>query len=498
MLKKRAGRVCVALAGAGMFDAASTGNARFIEFRLDSMPEPQAAFKALSCCSPVQSGTTAIATCRRKAFGGGFEGTAAEQVDILTDAARAGCLLVDIEVETAEELGVGALARLREAGAAVIVSWHDFAATPDLEAVLERMRPFAPDFYKVVPTAQSLRDSLRLLDLLETHGRGGNLIAMSMGLRGVLTRVLGPRFGSVFTFASADGTEGTAPGQLSVSELRDLYRIEAITPKTTVYAVAGQPIGGSKSPLMHNTAFAVTGMDAVYLPLETADATELQEVLERLNVRGLSATMPLKESVLPLLTRTDDSVTAMRACNTLLRYADGALAGFNTDIGGIVGPLARNMELKGGRVLVIGAGGAARAAVYGLRQCGAEVWVLNRTVSRAEMLAMEFGAHVQDRELLKSTHFDAMVHTTPYGMRNQIMEPPMEPEEMNCKLFFDTVYNPMETPLIQAAKARGIVTIPGVAMFVEQGVRQFEIWTERAAPEGDMLRVVVDALEAGR
>ena len=450
----------------------------------------------LRACLDERPGMIAIATCRRTAFGGAFDGSAKEQVGVLVAAARAGCVLVDIEGETAEELGSRALEALRAAGAAVIVSWHDFAATPDLEAVYARMRPFAPDFYKIVPTARSLRDSLRVVDLLEKHGRGGDLIAMAMGFKGVLTRVLGPKYGSVFTFAAADGSEGTAPGQVSVGELRQLYRMDAITVKTAVYGVAGQPVTGSKSPLMHNTAFAATGTDAVYLPLETADATELQDVVERLDLRGLSVTMPLKEAVIPLLTHVDSTVREMGACNTILRYADGALAGFNTDIAGIVGPLQRRMELKGARVLVLGAGGAARAAVYGLVGAGAQVWVLNRTVDRAQMLVVEFGAHLQHRERLAQSHFDAIVHTTPYGMKGQAIDAPMTQAEMNCGVFFDTVYNPVETPLLREAEARGIETIPGVAMFVEQGVRQFELWTEQDAPEGEMLRVVVDALEA--
>jgi 3-dehydroquinate dehydratase/shikimate dehydrogenase len=249
------------------------------------------------------------------------------------------------------------------------------------------------------------------------------------------------------------------------------------------------------SPRMHNTALASAGMDAVYLPLETSDVGELQEVIERLHVRGLSITMPLKETVLPLLSRRDRGVEQMAACNTLLRYDDGNLAGFNTDVGGIVGPLERRMSLQGARVLVLGAGGAARAAVFGLMDRGAKVSLLNRTAERAEALAAESGARVQPRETLQQVDFDIIVNSTPYGMRGQAMEAPISEAEMNCRIFFDLVYNPIETPLVAMARARGADVIPGVAMFVEQGVRQFEIWTERTAPEGEMLRVVREALD---
>jgi 3-dehydroquinate dehydratase/shikimate dehydrogenase len=497
-LPSSAGRVCVAISGDGMIALAeqTARNHAFLEFRLDSVAEPAAMLPSLREFLNGRGDVTAVATCRRKAFGGDFDGTAQEQVSILEEAARAGCRLVDIEVETAEELGGAAIAMLRDAGATVILSWHDFKATPDLEPVLARMRPFSPDIYKIVPTAQTLRDALRVIDLLQRHGEAGDLVAMSMGFKGTLTRVLGPRFGSLFTFAAAEGHAGTAPGQVSLSVLRDLYRVESISSGTPIYAVAGEPITGSMSPRMQNTAFASASMDAVYLPLETSDATELQEVIERLDIRGLSITMPLKEAVMPMLTFRDRSVEQAGACNTLLRHRDGSIAGFNTDIAGIVEPLARRIRLEEARVLVLGAGGAARAAVHGLTERSAKVFLLNRTVERAEMLAAEAGAQVQPRETLPETYFDAIVNSTPYGMRNQTMGAPILPGEMNCTLFFDLVYNPVETPLIATARARGADIIPGVAMFVEQGVRQFELWTERTAPQGEMLRVVLEALNA--
>ena len=497
-LRTRAGRVCVALAGLGMLDLATTAvqENSFFEFRLDSVENPSGLLAEISEFLKAHTNVTAIATCRRTSNGGGFDGTAAQQIALLAEAARSGCMLADVEVETAEELGVMGPQTLRDAGAAVILSWHDFAATPDLDAVLERLQAFAPDFLKIVPTAQSLLDSVRLVDLLERHAATGRLIAMSMGQRGVLTRILGPRFGSAFTFASPDGAEGTAPGQISAGTLKDLYRVESITANTAVYAVAGSPIGASLSPRMQNTALHSAGIDAVYLPVETADARELLHVVERLDIRGLSITMPLKEAVLPLLTHRDRTVVEMGACNTIVRRPDGKLAGYNTDVAGIVQPLERVMSIQGKRVLVLGAGGAARAAVFGLRERGADVFLLNRTASRAAALAQESGAHVQPRSTLLATHFDILINSTPYGMRGKQMEAPITPSEMNCSLFFDLVYNPVETPLIRAAAERGIAVIPGVAMFVEQGVRQFFLWTGQVAPEGDMLRVVTEALSA--
>ncbi|MGI4853284.1 MAG: shikimate dehydrogenase [Janthinobacterium lividum] len=497
-LRARAGIVCVALAGADLLRIAkeTARRYRFVEFRLDSLPDPSACLPDLANFLASHPQVTAIATCRRHAFGGAFQGTAEEQFEILIGAAKAGCELVDAEVETAEELGPDMLNVVRDAGAAAMLSWHDFSGTPDLLPVYDRLSAFQPDFVKIVPTAKTLTDSLRLLDLLEASGGTGRLVAMSMSFHGVLTRVLGPRYGSAFTFAAPDGNEGTAPGQVSAATLCELYRIEQISRGTALYAVAGSPIGASLSPLMHNTAFRAAGMDAVYLPLETADPQELQMVMQRLNIRGLSITMPLKETVLPLLNTREAAVTSMAACNTLLRQDDGTLSGFNTDVAGIVGPLEQRLSLKGKRVLILGAGGAARAAAFGLRERGAEVFLLNRTAARAEALAAESGAQVQPRGTLAATHFDILINSTPYGMRGKQIDSPISPDEMKCDLFFDLVYNPLETPLMLIAKEADIETIAGAAMFVAQGVRQYELWMGGKAPQAEMLQVVEDALRA--
>lgn len=494
-LHQRAGRICVAVSGPDMSALAeqTLPACRFLEFRLDSVPDPAAQLPALREFLAANPQATAVATCRRQPYGGGFTGTAQQQIEILTEAAKSGCQLIDIETETAEELGTAALEQLRAAGAAVILSWHDFQGTPALVPQLERMAPFAPDFRKIVPTATTLTEALQLIDLLETHGKDGRLIAMSMGFRGTLTRVLGPRFGSLFTFASPEGNAGTAPGQVSLSTLQHLYRAESITAETAIYAVAGLPITGSLSPRMHNTAFREAKLDAVYLPLETDVPTELLAVVDRLNIRGLSITMPLKETILPHLAISDSAVQQMQTCNTLVRIPEG-FAGYNTDVPGIVGPLQRAIPLADAKILILGAGGAARAAVFGLRDAGAHVYLLNRTHSRAEALAAEAGVHAIRREDLAAHTFEAIINSTPYGMKNQAMEAPISSDELRAKVFFDLVYNPVETPLLQLAQQNGLHTIPGVEMFVEQGTRQFTYWTGQPAPRNAMQQAVLDAL----
>jgi 3-dehydroquinate dehydratase/shikimate dehydrogenase len=205
-------------------------------------------------------------------------------------------------------------------------------------------------------------------------------------------------------------------------------------------------------------------------------------------------TMPLKEEILSQLAKTDAVSAKVGASNTIVRGADGKLFGFNTDVGAVLRPLERRLSLKGARVLVLGAGGAARAAVFGLVDKGAEVLILNRTPEAAQQLAREAKAKSIKREQVAKSKFDVILNATPAGMRDLKLQSILEPEELNTRLVFDMVYNPVDTPLVRMARERNIAVITGVEMFVQQGARQFEIWTGKPAPEEEMLRVVVHAL----
>jgi 3-dehydroquinate dehydratase / shikimate dehydrogenase len=467
----------------------------FLELRLDSLEKPQLVTGRLKQFLADRPLITMIATCRRKANGGDFADSAEEQMEHLLAAAKSGCQIVDIEIESAEALKASALDKLREAGCVVMLSFHDFNGTPDLDAVYDRLAIFSPDFYKIVSTAKSLPDNLKVTALLEKHAEDANLVALAMGSFGVLTRILGPRFGSVFTFGAATLGEETAPGQVAARTLTELYRMDGIEASTRIYGVAGSPVGSSLSPLMINTAFRRETVNAVYVALETGDVKDLLKVMEQLPIHGVSVTMPLKTDILAHLEKTDPLSAKIGACNTVVRAQDGKLYGFNTDVGGIVGPLERRIPLRGAKVLVLGAGGVARAAVFGLKDKGAEVSILNRTPEKAQKLARQAGAKVMRRDQLAKTRFDVVINATPYGMLGQKIEAPITAEELNTGLLFDLVYNPIETPLVRLARSKGIAVVLGVEMFVQQGARQFEIWTGKPAPQEEMLRVVLHALK---
>src|SRR5580704_13170187 len=203
--------------------------------------------------------------------------------------------------------------------------------------------------------------------------------------------------------------------------------------------------------------------------------------------------MPLKQEIMAHLEKTDPLSAKIGACNTVLRAQDGKLYGFNTDVAGITGPLEKRLSLRGAKVLVLGAGGAARAAVFGTRDKGADVFILNRTSEAAQKLARQAGAKVLRRDALAKSSFDVIINATPVGMTGiktaQILE-----GQLNARLVFDLVYNPLETPLLRLARQQNIPIITGIEMFVQQGARQFEIFTGKPAPEEEMLRVVIHAL----
>lgn len=498
-LRSRMSRVCVAITGATaqeMIDKAESvvRENPFIEFRLDYLPDPLAAIPKFQEFLYERSEITAIATCRRVAGGGRFRGTPTDAFEILTSAAKAGFHLLDLEIETAEAVKHQQVEAVRSIGAGLILSSHDFDGTRDLDRTFHRLAVFDPDFYKIVSTAKSLYDNVVMKKFLEHISDSANVIGICMGEQGFISRIIGVRAGSVFTFAAATEGQETAAGQVTARTLLETYRIEHIDASTKIYGVAGNPIRHSLSPAMLNSAFRRETINGVFLALDTRKLSDLLKLVHETPIQGLAVTMPFKQEIMPFLAKTDAVSEKIGACNTVVRAQDGRLFGFNTDVGGIVRPLERRLQLRGAKVLVLGAGGAARAAVFGLVEKGADVTILNRTPETAQKLARQAKAHSIRRDQVAKTHFDVIVNATPAGMAGQKLEMILHPEELNARLVFDTVYNPIDTPLIRTARERGIAVITGVEMFVQQGARQFEIWTGKPAPEEEMLRVVLHAL----
>jgi len=502
LLPLRLPRVCVAVIGADANELVDKAEAlvrdnpdnSFFEFRLDYLAKPVLALPRIKRFRETHPGTVVIATCRRVISGGKFRGSIASQLDVLSKAIVAGCQLVDVDLQTASKCKPGQLQRLRER-AALILSFHDFRGTKKLDETLEKMLAFPADFYKVVSTATTLSDNVTMIKFLAKQSDKHSLVGMCMGEQGFISRVLGVRAGSVFTFASVSPGEETAPGQATAQELRSVYRIEQVDAATRVYGVAGDPVAHSLSPVIMNTAFRRENVNAVYLALHAKALKDLLHCVREIPIQGISVTMPYKQAIVSHLDNTDSHTTKIGACNTVVRAQDGNLYGFNTDAAGVVRPLEKRLStLEGARILVLGAGGAARAAVFGLKERGCEVYILNRSASPAKKVARQARARFIKRADLKKLAFDVIINATPVGMGNS-RETPLQDKEINARYVFDMVYDPPETKLLKLARERGAQVIPGIEMFVHQAARQFEIWTGKPAPWDEMLRVVMLTLQ---
>ncbi len=491
-------RVCLAVTASDPTDLVekAEGLVRdnpFLEFRLDYLSRPGLAIPKLKYFLEIHPHAVVIATCRRSANGGKFKGPIAAQLDVLTKAAAAGCQLVDVEFQTAQKVKPDQLQKLRSR-AALILSFHDFRATRKLEDTLAEMKKYPADFYKVVSTATTLYDNVAMMKFLEKESDRHSLVGLCMGEQGLISRVLGVRAGSAFTFAAVNLNEQTAPGQVTARELQSVYRIEQVDAATRVYGVAGDPIAHSLSPVIMNTAMRRENVNGVYLALHAKTVKDLVACVRDIPIHGLSITMPYKEEILEYLDNNDSHTAKIGACNTVVRAQDGKLYGFNTDTAGVVRPLEQRLVIENARVLVLGAGGAARAAVWGLKERGAEVFILNRSAAPAQKLARQAHVRTVKRPDLKKLSFDVIINATPVGMEN-LRESPLEENEINAKYVFDMIYDPPETRLLKLAKARGAQIIPGIEMFVHQAARQFEIWTGKPAPWDDMLRAVTITLQ---
>jgi 3-dehydroquinate dehydratase / shikimate dehydrogenase len=316
-----------------------------------------------------------------------------------------------------------------------------------------------------------------------------------MGELGFPSRVLSPVFGGVYSYAAPIFAEGTAAGQVCAGSLRHLYRVDRLGKSAKVYGVIADPIRHSISPAVHNRAFQSRRIDAVYLPFLVTPALlrDCFLLAERLPLTGFSVTIPHKQKIIRYLDAVDPVARRIGAVNTVWRKA-GKWRGANTDAAGITVPLARLLRLQNSSVLIVGNGGAARGAAFALSDAGAKVALTGRNPDRVRSLAKICGAEVLPREKLESRCFDAVVHATPLGMFPHVNECFFN-GKIPASIVFDLVYNPMETALLRKAREQGKTAVPGLEMFIEQAVRQFEIWTGESAPRAAMQKAALEALE---
>jgi len=314
-----------------------------------------------------------------------------------------------------------------------------------------------------------------------------------MGEIGLPARVLALREGSALAYAPV--AAATAPGQIPMRDMKELYRAHELTRSTRVFGVIGNPVGHSLSPLLHNTGYIMARRDAVYLPFLVENLKDFLKTLPAFGVQGFSVTLPHKQTIFAHLDDVEPLAEKIGAVNTVTVRKDGSLYGSNTDYLGVLRALEKKMKLRGSGVVIYGAGGSARAAAFALTHAGAHVFICARRAEAARKLAKAVGGEAIPRSVLRSQEFAALLNATPTGMFPQERVSPLTPGELNCSLVMDLIYRPIRTKLLRLAAARKIMCVSGVEMFLAQGFAQWEHWMGSGAPEASMRSAVLRALK---
>ena len=464
----------------------------FLEFRLDFLDQPLKGAEAIKGFLEQYPDCILLATCRRHQNHGKFNGSIEDQLSVLEAAVRSGAQSIDVEIETAE-VSQDRLHNFR-GRTQIIVSYHNFEATPPMDTVLGRVMKVQADAFKVVTTARKPSDNVRVLAAAKALPKQ-KLIVLAMGEMGFPTRVLSPVFGGLYTYAAPGYSQGTAAGQVCARQLRHLYRVEKLGKSSKIYGVIADPVRHSISPAVHNRAFQSRRLDAVYLPFLVSPAylRDFFSLASKLPLAGFSVTIPHKQKIIRYLDVVDPLAKRIGAVNTVWRKA-GKWRGSNTDAAGVTTPLGKVLRLPKSTVLIVGNGGAARGAACALSDAGAKISLVGRNADRVRALSKICGAEALGKDQLNGRYFDAVVHATPLGMFPHIDECFFN-GNIPADVVFDMVYNPLETMLCRNAKDQGKTVIPGLDMFLEQAAAQFEVWTGESAPRAVMMKAALEALE---
>ncbi len=391
-----------------------------------------------------------------------------------------------------------------------IASFHNFSDLKiNLKNIYNELTETNSDIIKIAVQTNDITDTIPIWKLLEkAKSENKKIIPIAMGESGKWTRILGLAHGAFMTYAALDAGRETAPGQVSVSDLVEVYRAKELDETTEVYGILGSSTGVSMSPYMHNAAFKFHNLNAVFVPLQTHDLDEFIKRMVKpetreieLNFKGFAVTIPHKQAIIKHLDFIDETAEKIGAVNTV-KITCGKLYGYNTDADGFIEPLKNTYgDLKNAKIAILGAGGAARACIYSLKENGAEITVFARDLEKSKSLAEEFEINLQQLETQNSKpdtykDFDILINTTPLGMKGKAEgETPATAEQLEgLKLVYDLVYIPFETPLMTEANKANIPKIGGMSMLIAQAMRQQKIWTDLDAPLKEMSRAVLEKL----
>ncbi|GAB2266264.1 hypothetical protein Dimus_001283 [Dionaea muscipula] len=475
-----------------------------VEIRLDYLKtfDPRRDLSVLIGKSPLPT----LITNRPKWEGGQYDGMESDRLEVLRLAMELGADYVDIEYQVADKFNGSILGKKPER-CKVIVSSHNYQSTPPLEDLgdlVAKIQSTGADIVKIATTALDVTDVARIFQL--TVHSEVPVIGLAMGERGLISRILGPKFGGYLTFATLEPGEVSAPGQSTIKDLLHLYNFKRIGPLTKVFGIIGKPVGHSKSPILYNEAFKSIDFDGVYVPFLVDDVVNFFRAYSSTDFAGFSCTIPHKEAALECCDEVDPVAKSIGAVNCIIRsQSDGKLFGYNTDYVGAITAIENALQgtddpasvspLAGKLFVVIGAGGAGKALAYGAKEKGARVVIANRTFDRARELANIVGAQAISIAELESFHPEndmILANTTSIGMQPKIDQTPIPKQALNhYSLVFDAVYTPKITRLLREAGECGATVVSGLEMFIGQAYEQFERFTGLPAPK-ELFRKTVE------
>ncbi len=435
------------------------------------------------------------------------------KMDLLKKAISMKADFVDIELTE----GTAAIGELRDycekrgRVTGIIVSYHDIEKTPSLarlKEIFNNCLESGATIVKIVTFAESAEDNLRVLSMIpyaQKHSQ--KIIAMCMGPQGRISRIIAPFLGAYLSFAALDSGAQSAPGQLTVRQMRQINnQIQGnrlpLNPESVLssgqglqnYVLLGNPVAQSLSPAMHNAALKEMGIDGRYNAFCVADLEDAIHGIKGMDISGASVTIPYKVSVMEYLDEIHEDAQKIGAVNTIVNN-NGRLTGYNTDWFGLMLAIRQLMSVKGQTFVILGAGGTARAAVYGIIKEGGLPIIVNRTIKKGKVLADEFNCPCYSLADLGKIKADCLINTTPVGMYPHTDQTPVEAKMLTgYKYVIDVIYNPLKTRLLCDAEGQGCRIISGLDMFVHQGAEQLKLWTGIEPSRALMKKVVIERL----
>ncbi|MBF8278390.1 MAG: aroD aroE [Candidatus Brocadiaceae bacterium] len=487
--------ICIPIVATNLDDAVkdmaeASRFADIVELRIDYLKQPDLKSLLERRTKPV------IVTNRPVREGGKFEGREEDRLSLLRLAIQLQADYVDVEHDSIQRLRGNAAINTTGNKTKLIVSYHHFNETPgNLSETYQKLSKSGADIIKIVTFANTIIDNITIYRLLQQAKMP--LISFCMGEYGAISRILYKKFGSCLTFASLQKGKESAPGQVNIHELLNVYRVRSQDKQTAIYGLIGNPVSHSIGPYIHNVLFKELGLNAVYVPFKVDKVEPFIKEFKALDTRGYSVTIPYKESVIGCLDETDPMVKKIGAANTVVNK-DGRLMGYNTDCEAAMKTLECAIEgasrgssqlktattnsalLKGKTATILGAGGAARAIAFGLKHRGAIVTILNRNYERAQLLAGDVGCLSGRLEDFQADRTDIIINATPVGMYPAVDATPIDKNKLKPGMaVFDTIYNPLETRLMREAREQGCTVVGGLPMFARQAAEQFQLWTGR-------------------